>query len=102
MSSAVAPRAKGERGAQTQLFPLRHAMHALHWIAPVFAMMLAAASAHAGLYFSGENFADLPSQWRGFLVDQRALRTLAVARADGTPTPLRKEYTDAAARLEKT
>lgn len=77
-------------------------MMSLRWIAPVVAVTLAAGGAQAGLYISSENFADLPSQWRGFLVDQRALRTLAVAPADGAPTPLRKEYTDAVARLEKT
>ena len=26
----------------------------------------------AGLYYSGETIADLPSQWRGYLLDQRA------------------------------
>ena len=30
--------------------------------------------AWAGLYYSGENYASLPSQWRGYLLDQRALR----------------------------
>src|SRR4029079_17922485 len=74
----------------------------LRWIAPAVALVLASGGAYAGLYFSNENFAELPAQWRGFLIDQRALRTLAVTPADGTATPLRKEYLDAAARLEKT
>jgi hypothetical protein len=56
----------------------------------------------AGLYYSGETFADLPSQWRGFLLDQRALRMLAVKPAPGTPTgPLRARYETDAARLTK-
>src|SRR5436305_564103 len=44
-------------------------------------------AARAGLYYSGEQVAPLPSQWRGFLVDQRQLRNAAVrpakARAAG-------------------
>src|SRR5262249_6006184 len=81
---------------------LRRAMVLLRWLAPLVAVVLASGGAHAGLYFSNENFAELPTQWRGFLIDQRALRTLAVAPADGTATPLREEYLDARARLEKT
>src|ERR1043166_2140037 len=58
--------------------------------------------AHAGLYYSGENIAELPAQWRGFLVDHRNLRALAAKPAPGMPdTPLRQEYREALARLEK-
>ena len=31
----------------------------------------------AGLHYSGEEINPLPSQWRGFLLDQRLLRGLA-------------------------
>lgn len=48
---------------------------------------------HAGLYYSGESYAELPSQWRGFLLDQRALRTIAVRPSgNATPGPIRKRY----------
>ena len=59
-------------------------------------------AASAGLYYSGETVADLPSQWRGFLVDHRSLRVLALPQAPGMPpVPRRVEYRDALARLEK-
>src|SRR5205823_5752774 len=58
--------------------------------------------ARAGLYYSGEEVAPLPSQWRGFLIDQRLLRSLAFKPAPGTPaSPLRRRYERAAAGLEK-
>jgi hypothetical protein len=58
--------------------------------------------APAGLYYSGEPFAELPSQWRGFLLDYRALRNLAVRPAPGAPTPpARARYEEEAARLAR-
>jgi hypothetical protein len=75
-------------------------MHALRY-AVASALLGLASSAHAGLYYSGEAFAELPSQWRGFLVDQRALRMIAVQPTNGPASPLRKEYQEAAAKLEK-
>jgi hypothetical protein len=42
--------------------------------------------ARAGLYSSFESYADLPSQWRGFLLDQRVLRMIGVA-LPVTPSP---------------
>lgn len=74
-------------------------MHALRCLVAVLAVVSLAPGVRAGLYFSGESFAELPSQWRGFLVDQRALRMVAVPNAPGNP--LRKEYVDAAGKLEK-
>lgn len=73
--------------------------------AAILVLFLAAflREARAGLYYSGETFAELPSQWRGFLLDQRALRNIAVKPAFGVPAnPLRTEYETAAARLEET
>jgi hypothetical protein len=59
-------------------------------------------AARAGLYYSGEKTAELPSQWRGFLLDHKALRSIAVKPAPGHPaSPLRERYLDAAAKLEK-
>jgi Tfp pilus assembly protein PilF len=75
--------------------PLRSVIAAL-------AICIASPLVHAGLYYTGENFAELPSQWRGYLVDQRALRTIAVPPKDGAPNPMRKDYQDSASRLEKT
>ncbi len=47
----------------------------------------------AGLHYSGEIYAELPSQWRGFLLDQRTLRTIAVRPSAGSePGPIRKRY----------
>jgi hypothetical protein len=58
-------------------------------------VVLMAPAARAGLYDSGEIFAELPSQWRGFLIDQRALRNIAAPN-----NPLRRKYADRAAQLE--
>ena len=65
-------------------------------------LLLLPAPARAGLYYSGETMAELPAQWRGFLVDQRSLRTLALPPAPGLPpSPLQTEYKAALAGLEK-
>lgn len=55
--------------------------------------------ARAGLYYSGELQAELPSQWQGFLIDQRALRNLAVIPS--RPGPFRTEYQAAVRKLEE-
>jgi hypothetical protein len=62
-----------------------------------------AGRAAAGLYYAGETFAELPSQWRGFLLDQRTLRNIGL-RPSATiqASPARLRYDDAAARLETT
>jgi hypothetical protein len=60
------------------------------------------AAARAGLYYSGEPFAELPSQWRGFLLDQRLLRNLAARPAAGAQAgPARAGYEAEAARLDR-
>src|SRR5437588_12559337 len=77
-------------------------MHATRLLATVIFLLCTLPTAHAGLYYSEEQFAELPSQWRGFLLDQRMLRMLAVRPASDTPThPLRARYLDHLARLEK-
>jgi tetratricopeptide (TPR) repeat protein len=59
------------------------------------------ASARAGLYYSGEPMAELPSQWRGFLLDQRTLRGIAIKPDPKTAaSPARIRYEEAAAKLE--
>ncbi len=68
----------------------------------VFGFLASSPALHAGLYYSGETFAELPSQWRGFLLDQRGLRTLAVKPAAATPArPARKHYETESARLSE-
>src|SRR5262245_34362076 len=55
-----------------------------------------------GLYYSGESYADLPAQWRGFLLDQRTLRNIAVVpKAGEEESPRRSRYLAEAAKLEK-
>lgn len=56
----------------------------------------------AGVHYSKEQFADLPSQWRGFLPDQRFLRQLAIKLPkEQSRNELRKSYESDLARLEK-
>jgi hypothetical protein len=60
------------------------------------------ATLRAGLYYSGESYAELPSQWRGFLLDQRTLRNIAAAPQPGKDEiPARTHYLEEAAKLEK-
>ena len=57
-------------------------------------------AASAGLYYSGETYADLPAQWRGFLLDHRNLRNIAMAPTAGNfATPLRDKYLAEAEKL---
>ncbi|MBN9122297.1 MAG: DUF3299 domain-containing protein [Planctomycetes bacterium] len=65
------------------------------------ALLASPSVASAGLYYSGEQFAELPSRPAGFLVDHRALRAASYARPDGLPSPLRDDYLAAADRLQK-
>ncbi|HVL12107.1 MAG TPA: DUF3299 domain-containing protein [Gemmata sp.] len=66
------------------------------------ALLLLPAPALAGLHYSGEQFAELPSRMSGFLVDQRSLRAAAVERPGDLPASLlRDDYLAAAGRLEK-
>ncbi len=69
----------------------------------LFALLLFFPStALAGLHYSGEHYAELPSRFRGFLVDYRALRAAAIERPKDVPvSPLREDYLIAAERLEK-
>jgi hypothetical protein len=65
-------------------------------------LMALGVPARAGLYYSGETVAELPSQWRGFLLDQRTLRQIAVKPAGSAPaTPARLRYEEAAEKLAR-
>lgn len=69
-------------------------------LAAALAVLTVPALARAGLHYSGEQFAELPSRPAGFLTDHRALRAAGSERPDGLPSPLRDDYLAAAARLE--
>jgi len=65
-------------------------------------LLTAPLAARAGLYYSEEKYAELPAQWRGFLLDQRTLRNIAVSSKAGVPdNPARVRYREAALRLDK-
>jgi hypothetical protein len=77
-------------------------MHRFFWAATGICFLSLATGVQAGLHYSGESFSDLPSQWSGFLLDQRALRNIAVKPTDKTPaSPARLRYLEAAEKLEK-
>lgn len=60
------------------------------------------ASLRAGLYYSDESYNELPSNWRGFLLDQRALRQLGVKPTKDRPAGvMRLRYEQEAGRLAK-
>lgn len=73
-----------------------------HFLSALLIVLASAGGARAGLYYSGETIAPLPSQWRGYLLDQRLLRTIAMKPAKGAPAnPIRDRYLQAAEKLEK-
>jgi hypothetical protein len=77
-------------------------VHVFRSIAILLILPVCAVPSRAGLYYSGESIAELPSQWRGFLLDQRALRNLAVKPIAGVPSsPIRVQYEAALEQLEK-
>ncbi len=78
-------------------------MKSFRFIICTLALLAFTSISHAGLYYSGEQYAELPSQWRGFLLDQRTLRNIGIKPSSQRPAgPVRKKYEDAAAKLEKT
>jgi hypothetical protein len=63
-------------------------------------LLILATPVHAGLHYSGEAIAELPAQWRGYLPDQRLLRTLPAPAGPNQPAnPLREQYRSAADKL---
>jgi tetratricopeptide (TPR) repeat protein len=77
-------------------------MKPFRFIICTLALLTFTSLSHAGLYYSGEVYAELPSQWRGFLLDQRTLRNISIKpSSQRAASPARKKYEDAAAKLEK-
>lgn len=71
------------------------------WLVVAVWLSLTSSSVRAGLYLSSESYADLPAQWRGFLLDQRALRQLAVpAGPKIEASPWRNRYSEELKKLE--
>lgn len=63
-------------------------------------LLLASSVSHAGLYYSGERYAALPAQWRGFLLDHRLLRNIGVVPKEASDeNPLRAKYRVEAEKL---
>jgi hypothetical protein len=69
---------------------------ALQGLATLCLVVLIGGPANAGLYYSDERIAELPSQWTGFLIDLRSLRIMASPVASAG----RSRYQDAARALE--
>ncbi len=64
-------------------------------------LLLFAWPAQGGIYYSGERFAELPSEWRGFASDLRLLRSIAVPTTPTQPaSTLKLQYQDALKKLE--
>lgn len=77
-------------------------MAAMRWLGAVVLFGGLVLPVKAGLYYSGETLAELPSQWRGFLLDQRTLRNIASKPTATTPaSPARVRYLEEAEKLEK-
>jgi tetratricopeptide (TPR) repeat protein len=78
-------------------------MFSPRFIAVLLSGLFLTAVARAGLHYSGESQNELPSQWRGFLLDQRTLRGIGYKPAAGAPANVaRAGYESAATKLEKT
>src|SRR5436190_21231053 len=76
--------------------------HLPRLVAALLLGLFIAPVAHAGLYYSAETIADLPSQWRGFLLDQRLLRNIAVKPTDKVPASAeRVKYEAALKKLDQ-
>ncbi len=56
------------------------------------ALVSFATPSFAGVHYSAETWAELPAQWRGYLLDQRNLRSLAVNNPAMPVSPLKEKY----------
>ena len=73
----------------------------LRAITAAIAVFLFAAAARAGLYYSGEEYAALPAQWRGFLLDHRSLRGIAIKpKVETEASVMRQRYRQEADKLQ--
>src|SRR5262249_4577090 len=68
----------------------------------IAALLVLSPLARAGLHYSGETTAELPSRWRGFLIDHRSLRSAGVEKPGNLPpSPLRDHHLPPAKKLEQ-
>lgn len=76
-------------------------MSPLRFVGVLIGAFVCCGPARAGLHYSGESFAELPSKWSGFLVDHRSLRAAGVEKPKDAPqTPLRETYSKALRKLK--
>ena len=77
-------------------------MRRLTSVSALLLTLLIPPTVRAGLHYSGETYNQLPSQRRGFLLDQRQLRGIAVKGTSKNPaSPARLHYEQEAAKLAK-
>ena len=70
-------------------------------LAALLTLILLPTVGRAGVHYSGETPSELPAQWRGFLLDLRALRLAGVPPAPEDPLRLlREQYEGVAEKLE--
>ena len=70
-------------------------------ILSIILLISLAGAADAGLHYSAESYAALPSQWRGFLMDHRLLRNIAIKpKTEAEAPPLRMRYREEATKLQ--
>ncbi|NBS90525.1 hypothetical protein EBS67_11080 [bacterium] len=71
-------------------------------LALLASLLLSQGALIAGVYYSQESYNELPSQWRGLLMDQRQLRQLAVEpKPKQISSEFRKKYLQDLSRLDK-
>lgn len=74
----------------------------MRFLAALLTLLAIPTLGRAGLHYSGETPNELPAQWRGFLLDLRALRLASVPPPPEAPLHLlREQYEDAAGKLEQ-
>jgi len=77
-------------------------MRRLTSFAALLLLLSTTSAVRAGMHYSSETYNELPSQWRGFLLDQRQLRGIAVKPTDKNPaSPARLHYEKEAEKLAK-
>lgn len=66
--------------------------HMIRFSLSLVLLLVIEACANAGVHYSGETWAELPANWRGYLMDYRNVRALAVANPALPPSPFKERY----------